>query len=224
MRMATPLISVRLSADRHPLLRRIVALIKSDPPFTAALLDLVEDTTDRDLSAIEGLDLDGRIRQLKAKFTRLERLSRSKVSAGSPGAPRSDGDRTAARSKRDARVKTRARKPALSTPRALAMRLLKVRLPTPDGNSRELTQAEIEDGIRKEMGGPRGPAQSAAAWVVRTYDRDNPARRTHRPRVARAVDEDLVTKMRKLKSRGLTQKEIAKRVGANVKTVRKYLR
>lgn len=220
VRMVTPPITVRLPADYHPLLRRIVALLKSDPLFTAALLDLVEGATDRNLSAIEGLGLDLRFRQLKAKVGRLERLSRPQGS-GAFGGSRGQGP---VHYERDLpSVETRAPKPALSAPRALAKRLLGVRLPGSDGGSRVMTRAEIERRIVKELGVSRGSAQSAASWAVRIGDPDNPERRTHRRPVARTVGLSIITKMQELKAQGLNKREIAERLGADVKTVRRHL-
>jgi hypothetical protein len=243
--MATPPITVRLPIRLHSLFRRTVALMKSDPPFTAALLDLVEGATDRSLSAVEGLDLDLRFRQLDAKVGRLERLSRPKGGTGSKDTRTSGTASTQTRNHSPAGGLSRNPRnrhagqggpqrgspgpragggtTVLSAPRALAKRLADVRLRTPEGGTRPMTRAEMERRIMEELGVPRGPAQSASTWAVRTYDPDNPERRTHRPPVARTIGPALVMKMRSLKAKGLSEKQIATRLGGDVKTVRKYL-
>jgi DNA-binding CsgD family transcriptional regulator len=71
---------------------------------------------------------------------------------------------------------------------------------------------------------PRNVAQSAASKACKRLDPDNPARRTHRVPVARAVDDTLRDRFRALAAAGLSAAAIARETGADRKTVSRHLR
>jgi integrase len=103
------------------------------------------------------------------------------------------------------------RKPQPS-PQQLARRLVKTR---PD-----MTCAQIGHAVATQLNLSEDIARSAATKAVRRLDPHNPSRWTRKPGVK--VDAQLKQRMQDLKAAGRTRLEIAKAVGADLKTVTKY--
>jgi integrase len=99
------------------------------------------------------------------------------------------------------------------TPQQLARTLVKAR---PD-----MTSAQIGHAIATRLGVSRDIGRSAATKAVRQLDPHNPARWTRKPGVK--VDDQLELRMRNLKEAGRTVSQIARVIGADVKTVSKYI-
>jgi hypothetical protein len=210
----------------HDAIRRIAILVKTDDGFSSALLELVDDAARRNRPVMERLnEVDQRSRRSEERIRLLERRLRGVALKRLPR----ESARSIAREARKTQQGPIVSRPDTGTPREvsrtrkLALDLLKVRKRGSDGRLRVLRRAEMEKEIMRRLRVSRNVALSATSWAVRTHDPRNPHRRTHRPPVARKVDDGLRKKMRQLAANGLTQAQIAQRVRANVRTVRRHL-
>jgi hypothetical protein len=104
--------------------------------------------------------------------------------------------------------------------RLLAERLVKWSMPGPNGTVKVMTTAEIERHVAVTLKVSRNSALSAATKAVKRLDPDNPARRSHKPPVARAVTPETVAHMRNLRAQGFKLTEVARIIGCDVRTVR----
>jgi DNA-binding NarL/FixJ family response regulator len=112
----------------------------------------------------------------------------------------------------------------LSPHRQLAETLILAVIGQEDGTYRLLTRAEIEREVMARMRVSRNAAQSAATKAVTKLDPGNPARRTHKPRVAHRIDRALEDRMMALKTvDGMTNRRIAELLNANERTVGRHL-
>jgi hypothetical protein len=109
------------------------------------------------------------------------------------------------------------------TPRELANQLVRAEVDDGKGGLRVMKTAEIEKEVRIRQGVTRNVALSAATKAVNALNPGNRARRTHKAPIARTVGAATISAMQVLSDQGKTQKEIAKEIGADEKTVRKYL-
>jgi hypothetical protein len=115
--------------------------------------------------------------------------------------------------------------PVYSTwpPRELASQLLQRKIDDGNGGLRVLKAAEIADALIAQLGVSGNIARSATRKAINALDPGNPARRTHKPPVARRVDAAMIARMQELWAQGKTQKEIAVEIGAHERTVKKHL-
>lgn len=108
-------------------------------------------------------------------------------------------------------------------PRELASHLLQRKIDDGNGGLRVLKAAEIAEALVAQLGVSGDVARSATTKAVNALDPGNPARRTHKPPVARRVDAAIITTMQELWARGKTRKEIALEMGAHERTIKKHL-
>jgi len=108
--------------------------------------------------------------------------------------------------------------------RELAEELVRETIPDGRGGRRVRTRAEIEAELIRRLGVSRTVALSASTKAVRRLDPENPARSSRRKPVARRIGENLKREFRRLRDNGMTQKQIADLIGADVRTVRNHLK
>lgn len=85
------------------------------------------------------------------------------------------------------------------------------------------TRAEIEAILRSEFGITRDRAQSYSRRAIKKLDPDNPKRKTKNAGLGRRVSDAQREKMEQYYAQGLTITQIARKLGADVKTVSIHL-
>lgn len=230
--MVKPVLSVRLVKDYHPLVRCVARRLNRDSGFAAHLKGLLASPATARSQDGERLGSASRsdrnctsraVRNLERRVAWLERqLPVAQLVETEELRPQSEVhqlDRQQVKSEADRKQTSKLK----SRQRLLAERLVMSEVPDGWGGKRVLTRAEIERQLIERLAISRNAAQSAASKAVSKLDPDNPARRTHKTPVARKVNAGLIAKMRGLATSGHTRRQIADIIGADVKTVGKYL-
>jgi DNA-binding CsgD family transcriptional regulator len=215
--METPLITVRLPAEHHGLLREIASLIKAGGDSIAALQNIAGHAREANHRPADRVAIiESRTRSLLNRIEVLE----AHQNAG-PAINLIDGVPTTER-----QLRTEVELPFganRQSPRQRAEELAGVKVPDGRGGLRDLKRAEIEAALIAEFRIPRDSAQSAATKAIQKLDPHNENRRTHNVPVARTVDDQLRQAMQDLADQGISTLEIARRMGAHERTVRRHL-